>query len=132
MTPQPSSSVWDERHLRLGITAAGVGLWSWNVDTDQLTMDDIGYDLWDKPKGEAVTFEDLSANIHPADRDRVRAAFSATRGIIGPYEIDFRILIETEVRWISARGVVCRPSAFARRHEPRLSIRGEPAAPADG
>jgi len=101
--PQPVT-VWDERHLRLGIEAAGIALWSWNVDSDMLTMDDIGYDLWAVPKGEGVTFEDLSANIHPADRDRVRAAFSATRGIVGPYEIDFRIIVKDDVRWISARG----------------------------
>jgi two-component sensor histidine kinase len=100
----PSSAVWDERHLRLGVRAAGVALWAWNVETDRLTMDDIGYGLWAIPTGSAVTFEDLSANIHPADRDRVRAAFAATRGIIGPYETDFRIVIKDEVRWISARG----------------------------
>lgn len=102
--PQPSSSVWDEKHLRLGVKAAGVALWAWNVDTDRLTMDDIGYELWTVPRAAAVTFEDLSAHIHPADRDRVRAAFHATRGIVGPYEIDFRILVGDEVRWISARG----------------------------
>jgi len=103
--PQAAGSpVWDERHLRLGVTAAGVALWAWNVDTDRLTMDDIGHELWTVPMGTEVTFEDLSANIHPADRDRVRAAFSATRGIIGPYEIDFRIMVGDEVRWISARG----------------------------
>jgi len=101
---QPGTPMWDEKHLRLGVRAAGIALWSWNVDTDRLTMDEIGYDLWATPTGEGVTFEDLSANIHPADRDRVRAAFSATRGIVGPYEIDFRILIGDEVRWISARG----------------------------
>ena len=100
----PDTPVWDEKHLRLGVKAAGIALWSWNVDTDRLTMDEIGYDLWATPMGEGVTFEVLSANIHPADRDRVRAAFNATRGIVGPYEIDFRILVEDEVRWISARG----------------------------
>jgi len=96
--------VWDEKHLRLGVEAAGIALWSWNVDTDRLTMDDIGYGLWAVRVGDAVTFEDLSANIHPADRDRVRVAFNATRGIVGAYEIDFRILMGDEVRWISARG----------------------------
>lgn len=100
---QPITDVWDEKHLRLGVKAAGVALWAWDVDSDRLTMDEIGYDLWAIPHG-VVTFEDLSANIHPADRDRVRAAFSATRGIVGPYETDFRILIGDEVRWISARG----------------------------
>ena len=36
--------------------------------------------------------------------DRVRAAFSATRSVAGSYEIDFRICLRDEVRWISARG----------------------------
>ena len=42
---------------------------------------------------------------HPsADRDRVRAGFTATRSVAGSYEIDFRIMIGEEIRWISMRG----------------------------
>jgi two-component sensor histidine kinase len=74
------------------------------VDTDALAMDDRAYDLWGIPRGAEIKFEDLSAHIHPADRDRVRAAFNATRAINGAYEIDFRIMIGKELRWISARG----------------------------
>ena len=96
--------VWGEKNLQLALTAAGVALWSWNVDTNKLTMDEHGYDLWGVPISEFVTFEDLSSHIHPADRDRVKAAFAATRAIQGAYEIDFRILVAEEVRWISARG----------------------------
>ncbi|MGI4798756.1 MAG: sensor histidine kinase [Janthinobacterium lividum] len=95
---------WDVEHLRLAVRAAGVALWSWNVDTDRLTLDQSSFDLWGIPTGSRVTFEDLSAHIHPVDRDRVQAAFAATRAIVGPYEIDFRIMLEDEVRWISARG----------------------------
>jgi two-component sensor histidine kinase len=95
---------WDAKHLRLAIKAAGVGLWSWNVDTDNLTLDERAFDLWGLPASADVRFEDLSGHIHPADRDRVRAAFAATRATVGTYEIDFRILIGEEVRWISARG----------------------------
>lgn len=96
--------IWSEANLRLAIDAAGVALWSWNVDSDKLTMDESGYRLWGVPISEFVSFEDLSSHIHPADRDRVRAAFSATRAVVGPYEIDFRIMVGGEVRWISARG----------------------------
>ena len=67
-------------------------------------MDERGFELWGLPWSNQVTFEELSANIHPADRDRVRAAFSATRSVAGSYEIDFRILVGPDVRWISARG----------------------------
>jgi two-component sensor histidine kinase len=101
---QPTPNAWTEKHLRLAIAAAGVSLWSWNVDTDKLTMDERAYELWALPLAPFVTFEDLSAHIHPADRDRVRAAFAATRAISGSYEIDFRILTGDQIRWISARG----------------------------
>ena len=81
-----------------------MALWAWEVDDDQFAMDERGFELWSLPWSEQVTFEELSANIHPADRDRVRAAFTATRSVAGSYEIDFRILIGDEIRWISARG----------------------------
>ncbi len=100
----PSSHVWEPEHLRLAIDAARVALWSWQVDTNRLTMDERGFELWGLPWSPVVDFERLSAHIHPADRDRVQAAFSATRSVAGPYEIDFRIMLGDEIRWISARG----------------------------
>src|SRR3954462_1113413 len=97
--------VWHERHLRAATDAAGVALWSWNVDTDAITMDESAYDLWEVSKTEEkITLEILSKNIHPADLERVRSAFAATRAIVGSYEIDFRILSGADIRWISARG----------------------------
>lgn len=96
--------LWEPKNLVRAVEAAGVTLWSWNVDTDALAMDDHAYDLWGIPRETEVCFEDLSAHIHPADRDRVRAAFTATRALIGAYEIDFRIMIGDELKWISARG----------------------------
>ena len=96
--------LWQPKNLVRAVEAAGVTLWSWNVDSDALAMDDHAYDLWGIPRGTDVCFEDLSAHIHPADRDRVRAAFNATRALVGPYEIDFRIMIGDELKWISARG----------------------------
>lgn len=102
--PQFDPRTWKLEHLRLAITAAGVTLWSWNVDTDALKMDDGAFELWGLPQQGTVTFEDLSVHIHPKDRDRVRAAFQATRGIVGAFEIDFRIMLGDQIRWISARG----------------------------
>jgi two-component sensor histidine kinase len=101
---RPKLPVWDAAHLRLAIAAAGVALWSWNVDTNTITMDERAFELWGVPLSETVSFDDLSVHIHPADRDRVKAAFAATRAIVGAYEIDFRIMLGDEIRWISARG----------------------------
>lgn len=99
-----AAHVWTSEHLQLAVTAAGVALWAWNVDTDAFAMDERGFELWGLPWRRSVSFEELSAYIHPADRDRVRAAFEATRAVLGRYETDFRILVGDEVRWISARG----------------------------
>lgn len=101
---KPEILPWETQHLRRAIKAAGVTLWSWNVDTDALTMDEQAFALWGLPHRASVTFEDLSVHIHPSDRDRVRAAFQATRAVTGAFEIDFRIMLGDEVRWISARG----------------------------
>jgi hypothetical protein len=104
-TREMTMPLWQEKHLRAATAAAGVALWSWNVDTDAITMDERAYDLWEVGKTQQhITFEILSRNIHPADLERVRSAFSATRAVVGAYEIDFRILSGSDIRWISARG----------------------------
>ncbi len=99
-----STAVWDADRLRAATDAAGVALWSWNVDTDEIAMDRRAHMLWAVSMDRQVTFQDLSSSIHPADLDRVRAAFAETRQIMGAYEIDFRILDGEDVRWVSARG----------------------------
>ncbi len=100
----PISQEWSSRHLRLAVEAACVALWSWNVDDNAFGMDPLGFQLWDLAPAHSIEFEELSAKIHPADRDRVRAGFMATRAVDGPYEIDFRIIVQDQIRWISARG----------------------------
>lgn len=105
MQPDNDHPLWEPDNLRRALQAAGVSLWSWNVDTDALTMDEQGFIYWGLEPSGTVTFEDLSGHIHPADLDRVRAAFTATRAIVGPYEIDFRVMVGEVIRWISARGL---------------------------
>src|ERR1044072_7212006 len=91
--------IWHEQHLRAATDAAGVALWSWNVATDAISMDERAYDLWEVSKAEDdITFEILSENIHPADLERVRSASAATRAIVGSYEIDFRIISGADIR----------------------------------
>jgi hypothetical protein len=99
--------VWDAERLRIAADAAdaaGIGLWSWNVDTDEIAMDERAHALWGVPRDGPFTFADLSARIAPPDLDRVRAAFAATRTASGPYQFDFRILLGDGIRWVSARG----------------------------
>lgn len=98
------AGAWFDKNLALAVKAARISIWTWEVDSDRFAMDQYGFGLWGLTWADTVTFEELSAHIHPADRNRVRAAFNATRSIEGSYEIDFRICIDDEARWISARG----------------------------
>ena len=108
MDPVTGSStlVWDAERLRIANDAAGIALWSWNVDTDEIALDERAHSLWAVVKTDTiVTFEDLSEKIHPEDLSRVRTSFTNTRTMAGPYEIDFRVVHNDHVtRWISARG----------------------------
>jgi hypothetical protein len=69
-----------------------------------VTLDRRACELWGVPTTCRISFDTLSSKIHPQDLERVRIAFTATRGIVGSYEIDFRILLDEVVRWVSARG----------------------------
>ena len=95
---------WNVGHLRIATAAAGVALWSWNVDTGEIELDERAHALWGIPEDRLVTFEVLSQRIHPEDLDRVGSAFEATRAVAGPYEIDFRIQRDGVESWVSARG----------------------------
>lgn len=104
MSAQPIAHRWPAADLARAVEAAGIALWTWNVDNDSFMMDRRGFELWGLPPKDLVEFEELSAHIHPADRDRVRASFAATRAVVGSYETDFRIILGAEIRWISSRG----------------------------
>ena len=83
--------VWDAHRLRVATDAAGMALWSWNVDSDEIAMDERAHGLWGVPRGERqITFEDLSARIHPTDLDWVRKAFEATRAVLGAYDLELQ------------------------------------------
>ena len=62
-------------------------------------MDERSHRLWGVESGP-VTFEHLSARIHPKDLGKVRKVFTATRDISGAYEVDFRILHGKDIRWV--------------------------------
>ena len=106
MTPSATSEddVWVTHRLRAAIDAAGVALWSWNVDTGDVIVDRHGRNLWDLREGP-VTLDALSAKTDPLEPTLVRTSFEATRRRPGPYSIDFRIRVGNEIRWICARGV---------------------------
>ena len=37
--------MWDAERLRVATDAAGVALWSWNIDTDEIALDERAHGL---------------------------------------------------------------------------------------
>jgi hypothetical protein len=62
--------------------AAGVALRSWNVDTDEIALTSARMACGVPKSNGLVTFEDCPP-ASTQDLDRVRAAFTATRDILG-------------------------------------------------
>ena len=51
------AQVWDAKRLRIATDAAGVALWSWNIDTDEIAFDERAHALWCVPRNGPVTFK---------------------------------------------------------------------------
>ena len=98
-----------EAQLRLAQEAAGVGIWEWNLATDQIRWSAEQYALFGLPPAPSgsVAFAQVLQLIHPAERAEVEAAARAAI-TTGTYESEFRILRPSaqgeETRWLLGRG----------------------------
>jgi PAS domain S-box-containing protein len=81
-----------EDRMQLAVKAARLGIWDWDVDTDELTWDDSMYQLFDIPKEEAVrTPADWLRRVEPEDVERLNGEIQeAIRGD-RVFSSDFRI-----------------------------------------
>lgn len=111
--------LWEAGNLRRALQPAGVSLWSWNVTSNRFTMDEQAFTMWDVPQSDTVTFEDLSSHIHPADVDRVRAAFTATRAVLGPIGAS---CTKARGRRVDREQASTRQSAYARLSNARAQL----------
>ncbi len=89
---QPHSVV-DSAQLRLALKASGVGLWSYDLRDDLLTLDDSVLDtLGFRAEGGARRWSALHGVVHVEDRALVDAALETSRGsgLYGP--IEYRVI----------------------------------------
>ena len=115
-TEEALSRLDRERELRtltdrheLALESAELGVWDWNVRTDEVTFDErwadmLGYSLEDLDP----TVETWEGLIHPEDRERTHEALNAhLDGETDIYECDHRLKTATgDYRWIRDIGKV--------------------------
>ncbi|MEW6072181.1 MAG: ATP-binding protein [Planctomycetota bacterium] len=94
-----------EEELRRAQEVARIGSWHLDLVRDELRWSVETYRMFGVPPGQRLTLEDFDALVHPADGGRVERAWEAAlRG--APYDIEHRIVVRGEVRWVRERAEV--------------------------
>jgi PAS domain S-box-containing protein len=93
-------------HLRLAQEAGGVATWWADERTGRLHASPQFARLWGVPAGSELTTAQQLELIHPADRDRVIAAYAAAlAGRTRIYKVDYRVVWpDGGCVWLAARG----------------------------
>jgi PAS domain S-box-containing protein len=100
----------NQRLLRAGFTAAGMGAWEWDQRSGQVTWSGQVESLFDIPAGSFVgTFEAFIQLIHPDDQAMMMAAVTRAMEEGGAFQVEHRIRTsDGRVRWLAGRGDVVR------------------------
>jgi PAS domain S-box-containing protein len=97
-----------EERLRLALTAARMGTWTWDVAADRQTRDPhlnrlLGLD----PVETVGPMDEFFARVHPDDRGGVRVAFQLSAASGNGLAVEFRAVWPGgNVRWLRAQGDV--------------------------
>jgi PAS domain S-box-containing protein len=89
-------------------TVAGVGHWVLELRNGRLTWSDQVYRLFGRKPGTDMDYQLFLQLIHPDDRAAVDAAWQQALQARGLYEIDHRILVQGQVRWLHERADLSR------------------------
>lgn len=98
-----------ERH-NLAIHSAGIGIWDWNIQKNEIVWDDQMVALYGlQPGNFKGAYEAWLNGVHPDDREESdKISQSAVRGE-GEYDTEFRVLWpDGSVHWLKADGRVFR------------------------
>jgi PAS domain S-box-containing protein len=99
----------DER-LRIGLTAAGMGTWRWEIDSE-LDMRDASYNaMLGLPARESIQpATDFFERVYPEDRTRVQDAIDRAIHHGEEYDVDFRMRrVDGSYIWVHDKAKVFR------------------------
>ena len=96
-----------DQRLNLAADSADLGLWEWDLSTDEIWVTPTRRAQLGFPVSGKITFEDLISRWHPDDRDKVRQTLRDAIENGKDYEAESRrVLADGSVSWVAARGRV--------------------------
>ena len=96
-----------EERMRLAAEAANLGIWEWDLATNEIWATNARRILLGWPASGKVTFEDFISRVHPEDRSRIRQTVSDAIRDAKDCDSEYRLVLpDGIVRWMSIRGSV--------------------------
>jgi PAS domain S-box-containing protein len=100
---QAEQALWEsEQDLNRAQAVAQTGSWRLDVQHNELLWSDETHRIFGIPIGTSMTYETFLSSVHPEDREYVARKWAAAlRG--EPYDIEHRIIVGDEVKWVRER-----------------------------
>jgi PAS domain S-box-containing protein len=96
-----------EERMRLAAAAVNLGIWEWDLSTDEIWATNARRGLLGSPAPGKVALEDFICRLHPDDRDRVRHTIDDAIQTGEDFDSEYRLILHDGiVRWMSTRGSV--------------------------
>ncbi|MEH2175664.1 hybrid sensor histidine kinase/response regulator [Nostoc sp.] len=96
-----------EERIRLATNAAELGMWFWNITTNEVIWTDKCRQLFGVSLEAEISFEIFLNCVHPEDRQCIHQAIACSLEEKVDCDIEYRILwSDGSIHWISAKGRV--------------------------
>jgi len=96
-----------EQRMQLAAQAAGLSLWTWDLDSDESWFTEPGNTRLGLVVGEHIARDSFLARIHPEDRQVILQSLDEAVHRTGEYACEFRLpQPDGSMRWLAAWGSV--------------------------
>ena len=91
--------------LQLALSAGQLGDWSWDLDTNRVTMGTRTAECFGLPDTREITWTELIKRVHPDDRAGARQAVEVALRDKSDYDIEYRVIRpDGSEAWLASRG----------------------------
>lgn len=105
ITKQELVGQMSKAEVELAVEASGVGVWDWDLVTNQIQMTDQGKVLFGLSLDDVMTYERFLALLHRDDRERVEDLIASALMEQKDYCTEYRtIWPDGSMHWLAARG----------------------------